>query len=78
MNPTASLFRRVVDPEDRPLVASVTIAVSPAELIDKITILEIKAERLADPVKRSNVRTSSISSSPRRRAPCRRRPRSSA
>lgn len=31
---------------------TVTIDVSPGELIDKITILQIKAERLADPDKR--------------------------
>ena len=31
---------------------TVTIDVSPGELIDKITILEIKAERLTDPEKR--------------------------
>ena len=34
----------------------VTIPVSPGELIDKITILEIKAERIADPAKLVNVR----------------------
>ncbi|MCC7413499.1 MAG: hypothetical protein IT495_17920 [Gammaproteobacteria bacterium] len=31
------------------------VPVSVGELIDKITILEIKAERIADPVKRGNV-----------------------
>jgi hypothetical protein len=35
----------------------VGIEVAPGELIDKITILQIKAERLQDEVKRSNVRT---------------------
>lgn len=30
--------------------------VSPAELLDKITILEIKSERMADPAQRANVR----------------------
>lgn len=30
--------------------------ISPGELIDKITILEIKAERIADPAKLENVR----------------------
>ena len=34
----------------------VTIPVSPGELIDKITILEIKSARLKDPAKRFNVR----------------------
>lgn len=35
--------------------ATVTIEVSPGELIDKITILEIKAERIADAAKLGNV-----------------------
>jgi tetratricopeptide (TPR) repeat protein len=34
----------------------VSIAVSPGELLDKITILEIKAERFTDPAKLRNVR----------------------
>lgn len=34
---------------------AVMIPVSPGELIDRITILEIKAERLTDPAKRANV-----------------------
>lgn len=37
-------------------VDSVTVAIAPGELIDKITILEIKAERIADPAKLANVR----------------------
>lgn len=37
-------------------MASVTAEVSPGELIDKITILEIKAERIADPAKLPAVR----------------------
>ncbi|MBF0093523.1 MAG: hypothetical protein HQL33_13020 [Alphaproteobacteria bacterium] len=36
--------------------ATITVEVSPGELIDKITILEIKAERIADPAKVRNVR----------------------
>jgi hypothetical protein len=36
---------------------SVLIEASPGELIDKITILEIKSERIADVVKLRNVRT---------------------
>jgi len=36
-------------------VASVSVRISPGELIDKITILEIKAERLSDPQKLANV-----------------------
>ena len=35
---------------------SVTVAIAPGELIDKITILEIKAERIADPEKLGHVR----------------------
>jgi hypothetical protein len=37
-------------------VASVHVEVSPGELIDKIAILEIKAERIADAAKLANVR----------------------
>jgi len=37
-------------------MSTVEIEVAPGELIDKITILEIKAERIADPAKRENVR----------------------
>ncbi len=37
-------------------IASVPVEVSPGELIDKITILEIKTERIADPEKLENVR----------------------
>ena len=33
------------------------VSVSPGELIDKITILEIKSQRMTDPVKLANVRT---------------------
>ena len=36
---------------------SVMVGIAPGELIDKITILEIKAERLTDPEKVRNVRT---------------------
>ena len=35
---------------------SVTVAIAPGELIDKITILEIKAERITDPEKLRHVR----------------------
>ncbi len=35
---------------------NVMAPVSPGELLDKITILEIKAERIADPEKNANVR----------------------
>jgi hypothetical protein len=37
------------------MTAPVLIEVPPGELIDKITILRIKAERIADPAKRVNV-----------------------
>ena len=33
------------------------VPISPGELIDKITILEIKSQRMTDPVKLANVRT---------------------
>ena len=39
-----------------PLTATVSVEVSPGELIDKITILEIKLERMTDPAKLGNVR----------------------
>lgn len=35
---------------------TVAVEISPGELIDKITILEIKAARIDDPAKRANVR----------------------
>jgi len=34
---------------------TVAVEIAPGELFDKITILEIKAERIEDPVKRANV-----------------------
>jgi hypothetical protein len=37
-------------------VASVTVEISPGELIDKLTILEIKAARITDHEKLANVR----------------------
>lgn len=39
-----------------PLTATVSVEVSPGELIDKIVILEIKLERMTDPTKLGNVR----------------------
>jgi hypothetical protein len=44
------------EPSQRPTVASVWVEISPAELLDKITILIIKAERLGDPTKLAHVR----------------------
>ncbi len=35
----------------------IQIPISPGELLDKITILQIKSERIADPAKVANVRT---------------------
>jgi hypothetical protein len=35
----------------------IRVPISPGELIDKITILQIKSERIADPAKVANVRT---------------------
>ena len=35
----------------------ILIPISPGELLDKITILQIKAERITDPVKVANVKT---------------------
>lgn len=40
-----------------PGMAELLVPVSPGELIDKITILEIKSARMTDPVKLRNVRT---------------------
>ncbi|HEX7114069.1 MAG TPA: DUF6165 family protein [Steroidobacter sp.] len=39
------------------MTAVLKVPVSPGELIDKITILEIKSERMSDPAKLANVRT---------------------
>lgn len=37
-------------------MSQIRVPVSPGEMIDKITILEIKSERIADPAKLENVR----------------------
>jgi len=37
--------------------APILVPISPGELIDKITILQIKSERITDPAKVANVRT---------------------
>ena len=37
-------------------MSEIRVPVSPGEMIDKITILEIKSERIADPAKVTNVR----------------------
>ena len=38
-------------------MAELLVPISPGELIDKVTILEIKSERMTDPAKLLNVRT---------------------
>ncbi len=38
-------------------MAEISVPISPGELVDKITILEIKAERISDPAKNRNVMT---------------------
>jgi Tfp pilus assembly protein PilF len=55
------VFSRMADAlsdrlEARPTIASVPIEVAPGELLDKITILEIKSERINDPAKLLNIR----------------------
>jgi tetratricopeptide (TPR) repeat protein len=50
----AAALRGLVGPTRT--VRTVTIDVAPGELIDKLTILEIKAERVADPQKLAHVR----------------------
>jgi len=50
----AAELRRRLAPPPRSAVA---VEVAPGELIDKITILEIKAERLSEPARLRNVRT---------------------
>ena len=37
-------------------MASIQVPVSAGELVDKVTILEIKSERIADPAKLANIR----------------------
>jgi hypothetical protein len=52
------LFRRVADDLRERLgatPASVTVEISPGELLDKITILQIKSRRITDPAKLRNV-----------------------
>lgn len=39
------------------MAADIYVPISPGELIDKITILQIKSERMSDPAKLANVRT---------------------
>jgi hypothetical protein len=39
------------------MTAEIKVPISPGELVDKITILEIKSARMTDPAKLANVRT---------------------
>lgn len=39
------------------MAADIYVPISPGELIDKITILQIKSDRMKDPAKLANVRT---------------------
>ena len=39
------------------MAVEIKVPISPGELVDKITILEIKSERMNDPAKVANVRT---------------------
>lgn len=39
------------------MTAEIKVPISPGELVDKITILEIKSARMTDPAKVANVRT---------------------
>ena len=48
----ASRRASIPQPESTPLLVPISVG----ELLDKITILEIKAERIADPARRANVR----------------------
>ena len=57
-----SVFRRMADELERLVapaaaIGSLVIEVAAGELIDKITILEIKSERISDAAKLANVRT---------------------
>ena len=42
---------------DNPVTTTIMTAIAPGELIDKITILRIKSERIGDEAKLKNVRT---------------------
>jgi hypothetical protein len=51
---TEALLQRVAAPAD---LRPITVEIAPGELIDKITILEIKSERISDAAKRHHVGT---------------------
>lgn len=46
---------RLLPPAAAPALAPICVEVSPGELLDKITVLQIKQERIADPAKLRNV-----------------------
>ncbi len=50
MVPTPTIGRK-----DRDVTITISVEISPGELIDKITILEIKLERISDPAKLKNI-----------------------
>ena len=56
MNQIAEAVRKCPQAQERPRLG-VPIEVPPGELIDKITILQIKSERIADIAKLKNIRT---------------------
>ncbi len=45
----------IISGKDRNVTTTISIEISPGELIDKITILEIKLERISDPAKLKNI-----------------------
>ncbi len=45
----------IISGKDRNVTTTISIEISPGELIDKITILEIKLERINDPAKLKNI-----------------------
>ena len=52
----SDVFAVSMDSPNRVRTSSVTVSISPGELLDKITILEIKAERISNPEKLRHVR----------------------
>jgi predicted nucleic acid-binding Zn-ribbon protein len=52
----STLFQRVIA-EDAPVVPSVQVEIAPGELIDRITVLEIEVDRVADPTMRHDLRS---------------------
>lgn len=46
----------IIRRKDQDVTTSINVEISPGELIDKITILEIKLDRINDPAKLENIR----------------------